>query len=178
MKIWPKTFVACASASRIALRVASRIATQRVTFLVAFLVACGPSAEPQVEVPPPAPTSVLSVTDTWARAADSGATTAVYLTVENTGVVPDTLTGVRTDAAESAGIHMSMEMEGMMHMAALRALPVPAQDMVMFRPMGAHLMLTRLNRPFAYGDTVTVTLQFASGKSIEVRAGVRADGVR
>lgn len=169
MKIWPKTFVACASASRVALRAARRIAT----FLVTFLVACGPSAEPQVDVPPPAPTSVLSVTGAWARAADSGAMTAVYLTVENTGVVPDTLTGVRTNAAESAGLHMSMEMEGIMHMAALRALPVPAQDTLLFRPMGAHLMLTRLNRPLADGDTVTVTLEFVSGKSIEVRAGVR-----
>ena len=173
MKIWLKTFVACASALRVARRVARRIATLLVTLLVTFLVACGPAAEPQVDVPPPAPTSVLSVTDAWARAADSGATTAVYFTVENTGVVPDTLTGVRTSAAESAGLHMSMEMEGMMHMAALRALPVPAQDMVMFRPMGAHLMLTRLNHPLADGDTVTVTLEFVSGKSIEVRAGVR-----
>lgn len=165
----PMTFVDSASAPR----VAPRIATLLVTFLVAFLVACGPSAEPQVDEPPQAPTSMLSVTDAWARAADSGAMTAVYLTVENTGMVPDTLTGVRTDAAESAGLHMSMEMDGMMHMAALRALPVPAQDTVMFRPMGAHLMLTRLKHPLADGDTVTVTLEFVSGKSIEVRAGVR-----
>ena len=157
MKIWPKTFVACASAP----------------LIVLLIAACGRSAEPQVEVPPPAPTSELSVTEAWARAADSGAMTAVYFIVENIGVVPDTLIGVRTDAAEVVGLHMSMEMEGTMHMAALRALPMPAHDTVLFRPMGAHVMLTRLTHPLVDGDTVSVTLQFVSGKSIEVRADVR-----
>ena len=98
---------------------------------------------------------------------------SVYFSVENTGVVSDTLTGVRTDAAEGVGLHMSMEQNRMMTMAALRALPVPAKDSVLFRPLGAHVMLTRLTRPLAEGDTVRMTLEFVSGKSIEVRAGVR-----
>ena len=153
MKIWPKTSVVCVSAL--------------------VITACGPAAEPQVEVSPPAPTSVLSVTDAWARAADSGAMSSVYFTVENTGVVPDTLTAVRSDAAEEVGLHMSMERNGMMNMAALRALPVPAQDSLLFRPLGAHVMLRSLARPLVEGDTVRVTLEFVSGKSIEVRAGVR-----
>ena len=153
MKTWPKTFVACVS-----------------TLVIA---ACGPSAEPRVEVAPPAPASRLSVTEAWARAADSGAMTAVYFTVENRADVPDTLTSVRTGAAEEVGLHMSMEQDGLMHMVPLRALPVPAQDSVLFRPLGAHLMLTRLTRALAAGDTVSVTLEFDSGTSIEVRADVR-----
>lgn len=154
MKTWLKTSVACASALAIA--------------------ACGPTAEPQVELPPPPPpTSQLSVTAAWARAADSGAMSSVYFTVENTGVVPDTLTAVSTDVAEQVGMHMSMEQNGTMTMAALRALPVPAQDSLLFRPLGAHVMLTRLARPLVEGDTVRVTLEFVSGKRIEVRAGVR-----
>lgn len=153
MTTWLKTSVACVS-----------------TLVIA---ACGPTAEPQVEPPPPPPTSQLSVTDAWARAADSGAMSSVYFTVENTGEVPDTLTAVRTDAAELVGMHMSMEQNGMMNMAELRALPVPANDSLSFRPLGAHVMLTRLARPLAEGDTVRVTLEFVSGKSIEVRAGVR-----
>lgn len=155
---WPKTFVACASA---------------LTIAAYGPAACGPAAEPQVEVPPPAPTSQLAVTDAWARAADSGAMSSVYFTLENTGVVPDTLTGVRTDAAEGVGLHMSMEQNRMMTMAALRTLPVPATDSVLFRPLGAHVMLTGLARPLVAGDTVRVTLEFVSGKSIAVRAGVR-----
>jgi len=152
VKTWPKTFAACASALALA--------------------ACGPSAEPE-EQPAPPPTAILSVRDAWARAADSGAMTAVYFTVENTAAVSETMSGVRTDAAEEAGLHMSMQSNGMMHMAPLRTLPVPAEDSVLFRPMGAHVMLTRLTRALVDGDTVQVTLEFASGQSLEVRAGVR-----
>lgn len=150
MKTWPKIFVAFAS-------------TLGVT-------ACGRPAESVAEASLP---SQLMVTDAWARAADSGAMTAVYLTVGNVATVSDTISGVRSDAAEEIGLHMSMEQNGTMHMAQLRALPVPAQDSVLFRPMGAHVMLTRLRRPLAEGDTVSVTMEFVSGKSIEVRAGVR-----
>lgn len=163
MKTWPKTSVACASARHV-----------RALLVGASLVAACAKAEPEQEAaPPPAPTSILSVTDAWARAADSGAMTAVYFTVQNSAAVSDTMSGVRSDAAEEVGLHMSMMQNGMMHMAPLRTLPVPAQDSVLFRPMGAHVMLTRLTRPLADGDTVTVTLEFVSGQSLEVRAGVR-----
>lgn len=159
--IWPMTFVDCARVRFFA------------TLLATLLAACGPSAEPQLELPPPTPTSQLSVTEAWARTADSGAMTAVYLTVENTGMVPDTLTRVLSDAADEVGLHMSMEQNGTMNMAQLRTLPVPAEDSLLFRPLGAHVMLTRLKRRLVDGDTLSLTLEFVSGKSIEVRAVVR-----
>ncbi len=153
MKTWPKTFVVCASAL--------------------LLLSCGEPAREEAPAAEAAPSSQLAVRDAWARSADSGAMTAVYFTVENTAVVPDTLNGVTSDAAELVGLHMSMQHEGTMHMAEVSALAVPAEDSLLFRPMGAHVMLTRLTRPLVDGDTVRVQLQFVSGKSIEVRAGVR-----
>ena len=168
MTIWPMTFVDCARVPCAAPQISRLI----VPLVATFLAACGPSAEPQVEVPPPALTSHLSVTEAWARNADSGAMTAVYLTVANTGMVPDTLTRVLSDAAEEVGLHMSMEQNGTMNMAQLRTLPVPAEDSLLFRPLGAHVMLTRLKRQFVDGDTLSLTLEFVSGKSIEVRAVV------
>ena len=160
MKTWLKIFVAFASVRRIA---AFGLAVSSAT-------ACARSAESAAESPP---TSVLGVSAAWARAADSGATTAVYFAVGNASTASDTLIGVRTDAAEEIGLHMSMEKNGTMHMVPLRTLPVPAQDSLIFRPMGAHLMLTRLRRALTDGDTVRVTLEFVSGRSIEVRADVR-----
>jgi len=153
VKTWPKTFVVSASAL--------------------VCLACGDPPREEAPAPPPAPSSRLAVRDAWARPADSGAMTAVYFTVENTAPVPDTLNGVTSDAAELVGLHMSMQHEGTMHMAELSALAVPAEDSLLFRPMGAHVMLTRLTRPLMEGDTVAVRLGFVSGKSIEVRAGVR-----
>ncbi len=150
MKSWPKIFVACVSTLGVA--------------------ACDRPAAwlTDAQATPP-----LTVTEAWARAADSGATTAVYLTVDNAAMVSDTLSAVTSDVAEDVGLHISMAQNGTMHMAQLRALPVPAQDSVPLRPMGAHLMLTRLRRPLVEDDTVVVTLTFVSGTTIEVRAGVR-----
>lgn len=115
----------------------------------------------------------LSSRGAWTRAADSGATAAVYFVLANDAAAADTLKAVSSGDAAKTGLHVSMQNGRTMHMAPVTALPVPAEDSVAFRPLGAHVMLTGLLRPLAEGDTVTVKLEFVSGRSIEVRAGVR-----
>jgi periplasmic copper chaperone A len=115
----------------------------------------------------------LLTSGAWARAADSGAATAVYFMLENRGDTADTLRAARSAAAEETGLHISTQRDGMMHMTEIPALPVPPGDSVAFRPLGAHVMLMRLHHPLRDGDSVTVTLEFGSGRSLEVRAGVR-----
>lgn len=132
----------------------------------ALVLACGAPKEA-------VPSSQLSVWDAWARAADSGANAAVYFTLGNAGAVADTLKGVASEAAELTQMHISMQHNRTMHMSEVTALPLPAEDSVQFRPLGAHLMLTRLRRPLAAGDTVVTTLTFVSGQTVQVRAGVR-----
>ena len=136
--------------------------------------ACGGVKDSDVSAANAPPTAVLSVAEAWARPADSGATAAVYFTLVNAGTVPDTLSGAQSDLAEETGLHMSMQHDGTMHMAALASLPVPAEDSVSFAPLGAHVMLTRMTRAVMVGDTIPVTLSFVSGQTIAVRAGVRA----
>jgi copper(I)-binding protein len=159
----PKTCVAFASRTACACAV--------------LLAACDMRADEPPPVAQPtiaaAPMARLLVKDAWARAADSGAMTAIYFTITNESDVSDTLSGVRSTAAEETGLHMSMQMDRTMHMAALQSLPVPAQDSVLFAPLGAHVMLTRTTRRYAAGDTLPLTLTFASGQTVEVRAGVR-----
>lgn len=135
----------------------------------ALVVACGAQQE---AAPPEAPP--LTVRDAWARSADSGALTAVYFTLANAGELGDTLTGVSSADAELTEMHVSTQHGGMMHMSQVTSLPVPGQDSVMFRPLGAHVMLTRVGKPLATGDSVTLRLSFVSGRTVEVRAGVRA----
>ncbi len=146
---------------------------RRTPVLLLALGACA-REEPPPPPPPPAPHAILSAHDAWARPADSGATSAVYLTLMNTSKVPDTIVAVSSPAAEETGMHVSMQQGRMMTMAALRALPLPAEDSVRFVPLGAHLMLLRATRTLVAGDTVVVTLTFRSGQALEVRAGVRA----
>lgn len=117
--------------------------------------------------------STLTSRGAWTRTADSGGTAAVYFVLANSAAVADTLKGVSSDVAIATGMHMSMQHSGMMQMAPVRALPLPAEDSVSFRPLGAHVMLEGLRRPLYEGDTVRVRLDFVSGRSIEVRADVR-----
>lgn len=151
MKSWPRTFASCCS--------------------LVIAAACGAGASDDAAAP--AAASALAASGAWARPADSGATTAVYFVLQNGGAMVDTVTGASTDAADTAQLHVSMQRERMMHMTEVPALPVPANDSVSFRPLGAHVMLLGLRRPLVPGDTVAVTLAFRSGASLEVRAGVR-----
>lgn len=132
-------------------------------------MACGA----QSDSAPATPMASLSVRGAWARAADSGAMTSLYFTLANAGTVADTLRGVSSVDAATAQMHISTQRDGTMHMSPVTALPVPESDSVSFRPLGAHVMLTGVVRPLAEGDTVTATLEFVSGTTVTVRAGVR-----
>lgn len=149
MRIWRRIFASCCSVA---------------------VVACGSDVEQSPEIPD----TSLSVRSAWARAADSGAMTALYFTLANDGTLADTLLEVRSDDAALSDMHVSTQRDGMMRMSPVTALPIPATDSVSFRPLGAHVMLTGLVRPLVPGDTVTATLRFVSGASVTVRAGVRA----
>ena len=152
------------SASCSSPRAATRVAT-----LVAALVgaACAPKdAQPVAGNP-------LSTHDAWARPADSGAMSAVYFTLGNAGAESDTLVAVASEIAARTEMHVSMQQGRTMHMSQVTSLPVPADDSVAFRPLGAHVMLMDLRRPLVPGDTLSVTLSFHSGRTVEVRAGVR-----
>lgn len=117
--------------------------------------------------------SALETRDAWARVADSGATTAVYFTLGNAGAVPDTLVAVSSTISEHADMHISTQHNRTMHMTPVTSLPVPAEDSVSFRPLGAHVMLTGLRRALVVGDSLTITLRFVSGSTLDVKASVR-----
>lgn len=117
--------------------------------------------------------TALEARDAWARPADSGAMSAVYFTLGNAGNVADTLVGVASAVAERTEMHISTQHGGTMRMSQVTSLPVPADDSVSFRPLGAHVMLMNLRRPLAPGDTLSVALSFQSGRTVEVKASVR-----
>jgi copper(I)-binding protein len=116
---------------------------------------------------------MLETREAWARVADSGATTAVYFTLGNASTTPDTLVAVSSLVAEHTDMHISTQHNRMMHMTPVTSLPVPAEDSVSFRPLGAHVMLTGLRRSLVAGDSLTITLRFVSGSTLDVTASVR-----
>jgi copper(I)-binding protein len=116
----------------------------------------------------------LAVHGAWARLADSGATSGAYLTLVNADTVARTLVRAHSPWARATEVHETMQHQGMTHMQARPSLPIAAGDSLVLAPGGLHLMLIDLTRAVAVGDTVPLTLHFADGDSLVVRAPVRA----
>lgn len=121
-----------------------------------------------------APPSVLGVRDAWARAADSGMVTAVYLALDNGEPAAVTLVGASSADAESVSLHQTHEMDGMVHMMPIDSVAIIAGDSLVLAEGGKHLMVSGLRRTLSAGDSLPLTLQFAGGRSLPVMAAVRS----
>ena len=97
--------------------------------------------------------------------------TGCYLTV--TAPTADTLVSVSSPVAALAQIHESRMESNMMMMRELEAgLPLPAGQAVALAPGGNHIMLMGVTEPLKTGDTVPLTLTFATAAPVEVTATV------
>lgn len=130
------------------------------------LAACSPSGSGSG----PAPT--VQVTGAICRPTPVGRQmTGCYLTL--TAAADDRLTAVESPAANLVQIHESRMEGGMMMMRELRdGLALPAGQAVALEPGGNHLMLLGVKEPLAAGDTVALTLTFATSAPVEVTATV------
>jgi copper(I)-binding protein len=118
----------------------------------------------------------VTIDKAWARATPKGAQVgAGYLTVHNNGATPDTLTGGSADFA-TVEIHEMKSEGGVMTMAPLKALTIPARGVVRLAPGGYHLMFTHLTKPLVKGETVTATLDFAHAGPLAVEFPVQGVG--
>jgi copper(I)-binding protein len=138
------------------------------------LAACNPSEPakaPAAETP--TATAAVTATDAWCRPSPNGAKAGgCYVTL--TAATDDRLTGGSTPRAGSLQVHEMKTENGMMKMAELKAgLPLPVGQAVALAPGGNHLMLIGLTAPLVAGETVPLTLQFASAPAITVQAQVR-----
>ena len=86
----------------------------------------------------------------------------------------DRLVAVQADVANAVEIHET-QMEGdVMRMRQVEGgIELPPRTQVELKPGGYHIMLIGLTRDLAVGDKFPITLQFASGATLEVEAEVR-----
>jgi copper(I)-binding protein len=121
---------------------------------------------------------LVEIKHPWARATPKGAAVASgYMTIINTGAVPDRLIGGSTEAAGKFEIHeMKME-QGVMKMRPLpRGLEIRPGVAVEFKPGSYHLMFMELKAPFEAGKNVKGTLLFEKAGSVEVEYVVEPIG--
>jgi copper(I)-binding protein len=171
------------------------------TLISLVLGACGGDSKKE-STPTPTPPA-LSVRDAWVRATvgemaegeqsdmgshsmgdmgsmsgeeSTGRVTGAFLVIENAGDTPDQLIGatVSAEIARAVEIHETTVGENdVMQMRPVQAIDVPAHGSVELKPGGYHIMLLDVQRDLNAGDTVTLTLTFASGATLDVNAAVR-----
>lgn len=120
----------------------------------------------------------LTIDTPWLRATPNGAKVAGgYVTIRNTGSVPDTLTGAAVPFARSGEIH-SMSMEGgVMKMAPVSGgLTVKPGETVELKPGGYHLMFEGLTGAPKAGESVSGTLMFQRAGTVPVTFSVAPIG--
>ena len=97
--------------------------------------------------------------------------TGCYLTL--TAPEDDRLVSVASPVAGRIEIHESRMESNMMMMRQVEGgLPLPAGQAVELKPGGAHIMLLAVAEPLKAGDSVPLTLTFASAGPVEVTAAV------
>jgi copper(I)-binding protein len=107
----------------------------------------------------------------WEKSEDEDPAPVKELIVE-TGK-DDALLSVSTPAAAKAELHESMNVGGMMSMKPVERIDVPSGQSVQLKPGGYHVMLMDLTAPIDVGATVDLTLTFANGAKVTVKAPIR-----
>lgn len=122
----------------------------------------------------------LVISQAWARATPKGAQVGGgYLTITNTGKVPDTLIGGATEAAGSVQVHEMSMQNGVMKMRRLeKGLAIAPGKTVKLAPSGDHLMLMRLKQPLKQGGKLPITLQFKKAGKVTVSFDIEGIGAQ
>lgn len=116
----------------------------------------------------------ITITEPWARAtAPSAVTGAIYAEIANDGTASDELTAasVASTIANHVELHAhTKDANGVMRMAPVAAVSIPAGGKTALKPGGFHIMLLGLAHPLVEGQQIPVTLTFARAGRIEATA--------
>ncbi|WP_431710063.1 copper chaperone PCu(A)C [Glutamicibacter uratoxydans] len=133
------------------------------------------AAENQSEANPElSQADALEVTESWAKAADTGMSAAFATLRNDTELsielvsVSDPENGTEMQVHEMAGSGESMVMQQMGE-----PLVIEAHSTAELAPGGDHIMYMGLNEPLVPAETSTLTLSFADGSSKDVDFAIR-----
>ncbi|HSE78895.1 MAG TPA: copper chaperone PCu(A)C [Alphaproteobacteria bacterium] len=120
------------------------------------------------------PVGALVIEDAWTRPIGAGArTTAIYLTIRNTGGADDRLLAATSEAAERVELHVHRHEGDVARMAQVPAIAVPGRGQVALAPGAAHVMLIGPKSGLAEGATLPLTLVFEKAGRISLDVPVR-----
>ena len=114
----------------------------------------------------------VTVKDPWVRATVS-AQKATGAFMQITSAQDARLVEAKSPVAGVVEVHEMVMEKDVMKMRAIKGLDLPAGKTVELKPGGYHVMLIGLTRDLAVGEKFPVTLEFASGATLQVEAEVR-----
>jgi len=119
----------------------------------------------------------LYVQDAWTRESPMMELAgAAYMVIHNNTDGDDALIGASSPQAEVVELHLSsMDDDGMMSMAQVPEIPIPAHADAVLMPGSYHIMLIGLLEPLTEGTDVEISLEFMSAEPQTVSAPVMAE---
>ena len=119
--------------------------------------------------------ATTQIVDPWVQAAPPNVKVlAAYLEIKNNGKKPRHLVSITSPDFGRIEIHRSVMHGNMVHMEQQKELVIPAQDSVVMKPGGTHLMLMKPRAALKAGDSVPLTLFFKNGEKTSATAVVRS----
>lgn len=104
----------------------------------------------------------MELSDGWARPGSKGQNSAAYLRIANGTASNDTLLKIQSNTAEQAELHESYQDENnMTGMRPAGQQVIAESEELYLQPGGLHIMLMKLQRDLAVGDTLSISLEFA-----------------
>jgi hypothetical protein len=111
----------------------------------------------------------------WTRATPPGAKVAAgYLSVRNSGKLPERILGASSPAAERVELHIQVREGDVLKMREVQSVEVPPGQSRMLRPGSLHLMLVNLRKPLVRGQSIPLTLRFERTGDLQVELEVQA----
>lgn len=134
------------------------------------IIGCQSKQERPQKVPKIFKSNSIEISSAWARPAEEGRNSAAYMQIYNGTDQPDTLIAVESEIAGKAEVHETYEEEGMMGMRPAGVLAIKSDSVFNLQPGGIHIMLMKLNKSIAEGDSILLKLLFSNSgfKNISV----------
>ena len=116
--------------------------------------------------------SVIEVMHPWARPTIPNRPGAAYLGVHNLGDARDRLIGARAKGVGKIELHKAEQTDGIMTMAPVEAVDIPAGGMAHLGPGGLHLMMFGIDPPLKEGGTLEMILIFEAAGEVAITVPV------
>jgi len=115
----------------------------------------------------------IKINDPWVRPSSEGMATALYFTIENSGLEADTLYKVDSEISKMVQIHETYKSGDMMGMREVEMIVIEPNSSFELKPGSHHIMVMKLIRDIPIGDKVEFLLHFKQAGEINITAEAR-----